>query len=301
MRLDSKLILASKDAHTGVWLYTFVLTYPRIILAEVNTHRMLSRNTASSRAIPSEKQRQRIYRNPFVPISIGQNQKGMQAGEELEGWRRWACIGIWRAARYPQLAASWVLDKLGAHKQVANRLVEAWMWCQQVVTATDLNNVFLLRDSDMAEPHFHWIAARMHKQVRLVAELDREGFRGDYSKIFTRSSDPDFNLGVEVVQELEEDEWHLPFVTEEEKATEDIETLKRISTARCARVSYYLPEGGKSNIKRDIEIWERLSTSGHWSPFEHAATPMRENVYYGNFRSWKQYRKQFGNEAGGDR
>jgi len=106
MQLDSKLILASKNSMTGVWLYTFVLVYPRIILAEVNTHRMLSRNTASSRAIPSEKQRQRVYENPFVPISIGQNRRGMQAGEELEGWRRWACVGIWRAARYPQLAAS---------------------------------------------------------------------------------------------------------------------------------------------------------------------------------------------------
>ena len=293
MNLNSKLILASKNAMTGVWLYTFVLTYPRVILAEVNTHRMLSRNTASSRAIPSAKQRSNVYNNPFVPMSIGQNQKGMQAGEELSGWRRWAAVNVWRGARYSALAASWLMDRLGAHKQVVNRLVEPWMWCQQLVTAADLRNVFLLRDSDMAEPHFHWIAKQMRKQVAWVEASNLQ--RGVWVRT---SGDPNC---AEMVQVLEEDEWHLPFVTEEEKASEDIETLKRISTARSARVSYYLPEGGKGNIKRDLELWERLSGSGHWSPFEHAATPMRDDAYYGNFRSWKQYRKQFGQEAGGDR
>jgi len=173
------------------------------------------------------------------------------------------------------------------------------MWCQQVVTATDLRNVFLLRDSDMAEPHFHWIAARMHKQVGFVSRCSDE-FIAEWGGTLDYSGRAD-DLNVGVVQRLEEDEWHLPFVTDEEKAAEDIETLKRISTARSARVSYYLPEGGKSSIERDIELWERLSTSGHWSPFEHAATPMRDDAYYGNFRSWRQYRKQFGNEAGGDR
>ena len=114
MNIESKLVLASKSAVTGVNLYTFVLTYPRVILAEVNTHRVLSRNTASSRAIPAKKQRERVLTDPFVPVTIGQNQRGMQAGKELEGWRHWVAVNTWKAARYPNVFASWVLDKVGA-------------------------------------------------------------------------------------------------------------------------------------------------------------------------------------------
>lgn len=164
-KLESKLILASKNEVTGVTLYTFVLTYPRVILAEINTHRMLSRNTASSRAIPCYKQRQRVLTNPFVPLTIGQNQKGMQAGEELSGWRRWAAYKVWELSRYPAVFESWVMDKLGAHKQVVNRLVEPWTFTQQVVTATDLKNVFKLRNHKDAEPHFHMLAEKMQAQV----------------------------------------------------------------------------------------------------------------------------------------
>src|SRR5271167_2994843 len=164
MQIQSQLILTSKSAVTGVILYTFVLTYPRVILAEVNTHRMLSRNTASSRAIPSKKQRQRVLDDPFVPVSVGANQKGMQAGEELGGWRRAVAINTWKLARYPNVLASWILEKVGAHKQVVNRIVEPWTWTEQVVTCTDLKNVLKLRNHKDAEPHFHMLAAQMQAQ-----------------------------------------------------------------------------------------------------------------------------------------
>lgn len=165
MKVKSELILASKNSVTGVNLYTFVLVYPRVILPEVNTHRMLSRNTASSRAIPSKKQRAKVLHDPFVPISIGANQKGMQAGEELTGWRRTVAIQAWKLTRYAAVAASWVLDKVGAHKQIVNRIVEPWTWTQQIVTCTDLKNFFKLRDHPDAEPHFQALARQMHAQV----------------------------------------------------------------------------------------------------------------------------------------
>src|SRR5271163_5275337 len=171
MKVESKLILASKNSVTGVNLYTFVLAYPRVILPEVNTHRMLSRNTASSRAIPSKKQRAKVLNDPFVPISMGANQKGMQAGEELTGWRRYVAIKTWELARYPMVGASWILDKVGAHKQVVNRIVEPWTWTQQIVTATDLNNVFKLRNHPDAEPHFRILAEQMQNQVEFVEAL----------------------------------------------------------------------------------------------------------------------------------
>jgi hypothetical protein len=306
MELGSKLILASKNKYTGTNLYTFVLTYPRVILAEVNTHRMLSRNTASSRAIPSKKQRERVLDNPFIPISIGANQKGMQAGEELSGWRRTAAYAVWEWARYPNVLASWLLDKLGAHKQVVNRIVEPWTWTQQVVTATDWRNVFKLRNHKDAEPHFHALAEIMQRQVQYCEGLfDTITFnQGDC--IDRRLDNVNPTLGVYTVQALLPGEWHLPFVDTEElltiRGTGDWNPLKQVSTARSGRVSYYLPENGlKSDGKRDIELCQRLSSSGHWSPFEHVATPHEIDRYIGNFRSWMQYRKEWEEEAGGDR
>jgi hypothetical protein len=135
------------------------------------------------------------------------------------------------------------------------------------------------------------------------------------------------HMGVLRVQMLRPYEWHLPFVDDRDikalQAESDAamtaaygedtagkfklksikwDTLKQISTARCARVSYYLPESGqRSSFERDLELCGRLSSSGHWSPFEHVATPVPEKAYIGNFFSWKQYRKEWPEEHGGDR
>jgi thymidylate synthase ThyX len=317
MKVESKLILSSKNSVTGVNLYTFVLTYPRVILAEVNTHRMLSRNTASSRAIPSKKQRDRVLNDPFVPISIGANQKGMQAGAELEGWRRTVAINTWKLARYPMVLASWILDKVGAHKQVVNRIVEPWTWTQQIVTCTDLKNVFKLRNHTDAEPHFHELARQMQAQVELVERIYNTDLFEIHHQIVTGTHyNVALGAGIYTVQILKPGEWHMPFIDEKDTTyrrtptigmpdatfNTNVEVLKRVSTARCARVSYYLPENGqRSDASRDLELCGRLSSSGHWSPFEHVATPTADDTYFGNFRSWKQYRKEFEEEHGGDR
>jgi hypothetical protein len=270
MEITAKLLLSSKNSVTGVTLHTFLLTYPRCILAEFNTHRMLSRNTSSSRAIPSSRQRRAVLSDPFIPTSVGQNKKGMQAGEELTGWRRKAAIEAWKLSRYPAALASWGLENLGAHKQIVNRLLEPWAWVQQVVTATDFNNFFKLRTHADAEPHFRELAEQMEAKV----------------------------LGA-TPQVLKPGKWHLPFVSEEDLP---IETLKKISVARCARTSYWLFDGVLSTVEDDERLCNRLLTSGHWSPFEHVATPTRSRKYIGNFQSWNQYRKEFiGEDGGGSR
>jgi thymidylate synthase ThyX len=309
MQIESKLILTSKNAVTGVNLYTFVLTYPRMILAEVNTHRMLSRNAASSRAIPAKKQRAQVLTDPFVPVRVGQNQKGMQAGEELRGWNRFIVENTWKIARYPNVLASWILDKMGAHKQAANRIIEPWTYTQQVMTCTDLKNFFKLRNHPDAEPHFQIIAKQMQAQVQYVERLFEAVSFEQGDALDRRLDNVNPSLGVFSVQGLRPGEWHMPFVdTREIEQSRIIEegwdwaNLKQMSTARCARVSYFLPESGqRSDASRDIQLCVRLSSSGHWSPFEHIATPTETNEYIGNFRSWKQYRKEFEQEHGGDR
>jgi hypothetical protein len=291
--IKADLLVASKNSVTRDVLYTWVLTFPRMILAEVNTHRMFSRNTSSSRAIPSHKIRKNILDDPFIPRYIGANKAGMQAGAELAGWRRWTVKNIWSISRLPQVAAAWSIERLGGHKQVANRLLEPWVWTQQLLSATEVENFFWLRDHHMAEPHFQDLARQMHRDAKRA-----QFYFDNYGET---ASVADHRLQV-----LQPGEWHLPFITHYDKEHRDLEQLKKISVARCARTSYFLPENGeKSDWKRDAELFNRLAVRDdgsndprHLSPLEHQAKALEESVYVGNFRGFGQFRKEITNEAG---
>ena len=63
---------------------TVLATFPRIILSEINTHRMLSKNTSSSRAIPFEKMLEAVQNNPFTPFAWQKYHPGMQGSEYLD-------------------------------------------------------------------------------------------------------------------------------------------------------------------------------------------------------------------------
>ena len=84
MKIQAKIIADSKSVR-GERITTFLLTFPRIILAEFNTHRMFSRNSASSRAIPFKKMVESVETNPFIPIAWQKDHKGMQGTEYLTG------------------------------------------------------------------------------------------------------------------------------------------------------------------------------------------------------------------------
>lgn len=260
-----------------VRLTTFRLTYPRFTHAELMTHRVFSRNSSSSRAIPLKKMIRDILTNPVSPVWWGQNQKGMQAKVELKGFRKWAAKQVWFKARYAAIAAALMAEKIGLHKQIANRLLEPWMWITVVVTSVDYDNWFALRDHPDAQPEIAYLARLM---------------RAEYDK-----STP---------QRLDVGEYHLPFVTIEEKLQyrgKDYGDLIALSVARCARTSYNIHENGKaraSTFDEDLNLFERLVVSKplHASPAEHQAMP---DVYgkdgwenphlHGNLPGWMQYRK----------
>src|ERR1044072_534502 len=82
MAFDAK-VLADSRSPAGRRLTTLEATFPRFVLAEFNPHRVSSRNSASSRAIPIAKQLRRVLDDPYVPIEFGSNQPGMQAAEPL--------------------------------------------------------------------------------------------------------------------------------------------------------------------------------------------------------------------------
>lgn len=273
---SAKIILRS-ISHRGVSLTTWELTYPRFVHAELMTHRMFSRNSASSRAIPNEKLRARIAEDPVLPIYWGANQKGMQAKEEISEELKETAKAKWIAASQKMLRISEELSELGVHKQLANRLIEPWMWITVIVTATDFANWYHLRDSEFAQPEIRHLAVLM------------------------KWTDANYNESKTLT--LHPGEWHTPYVEPSElklkvpiSNNEYWEAYKKVSTGRCARVSY-LTHDGKRDPQEDINLHDKLATSGHWSPFEHVATPLdNSEEYCGNFRGWKQYRKEFPNE-----
>jgi hypothetical protein len=186
--------------------------------------------------------------------------------------------------------AAFALERLGVHKQIANRLVEPWTWTQQVASATDVENFFWLRDHHMAEPHPAELAGQMHAQVI------------EASRVFDRFGTNDLRLydSFKNLPVILPGDWHVPFTQPQDGAGRTIE-LKMVSAARCARVSYFLPENGqRSDIARDLELFHRLAGSNpkHFSPLEHPAMAMGITVYVGNFKGFLQFRKEILDEVG---
>jgi len=297
-------VLADSISAEGDRISTLEVTFPRFVLAEFNTHRVFSRNSASSRAIPIVKQLRRVLDDPYVPIEFGSNQPGMQAGPPLEGEARVKAEEEWLAARddavrhvvglivgpgAPADAASLeaLLDEiqertkardipdewLNVHKQVANRILEPFMWHTVIVTATEWSNFFHLRCHRDAQP-----------EIRRAAVAMRDA---------QEQSRPD---------ELRPDEWHLPLIRHEDREEgPTIEELIKVSAGRCARVSY-LTHAGERDLQADIDLAQRLLESGHMSPLEHPARPMSAEErgeygeFCGNFRGWIPYRKEIAGE-----
>lgn len=303
----SAQVLADSIAENGNRLTTIEVTFPRMVLAEFNTHRVFSRNSASSRAIPFKTQLKRILDDPFIPIYWGVNQPGMQASAELNKKEQTQAAELWlnsrdlavlmavqlggglkelddkdlkkriTALQKKHVATAKVLGAplaRGIHKQIINRILEPYMWHTVIVTATEWDNYWALRVSPMAQP-----------EIKRAAEI----MFAEYGK-----SKPILHTG---------SGWHLPLIQHDELAWANAnpEIARKVSAGRCARVSY-LTHDGKRDYDKDIELCEILMSNGHMSPLEHVARPMTEQEYAsskfsGNFKGWRQYRKDINNES----
>lgn len=254
-------------------LTTVVVRLPRFVLAEFNTHRMFSRNSASSRAIPVAKQLEAIEQQPFVPSYWGLQQPGMQADEQIPAELVGQAEQAWLEARDAMVTRAKRLLELGVHKQTVNRLLEPFMWHTIVVTATEWSNFLALRAHKDAQP-----------EIRQAAELIREA------------------LAASTPRRLADQEWHLPFLQPDEVGTEFAASTaaRQVCAARCARVSYLTHEGLRDPAA-DMTLYERLVNGGHLSPLEHVARPMSAvelaaGPFLGNFQGWVQLRKLIAHE-----
>lgn len=269
-------VLAYSISPQGVPLITYEIEYPRLILAELNTHRQLSRNSFSSRAVPFLKMLQQLTGRP---VRFGANQGGMQdKGEdysepiryEVDGrvWK-YKPVTAWELAKKDAIKHAKAFCDAGYHKQVYNRLLEPFQMMKTVLSATELSNFWWLRDDLAADPTLAELARVMREAMEeTTPELLQPG------------------------------EWHLPYIygkavaedgtiigyqmneeIGEEGRLLTLEEAIKVSCARCAAVSYRNEGYG---LEKSIEVYDRLvgSDKKHASAFEHCATPMRTHGFY---------------------
>jgi len=263
-------IVADSINTAGNRLTTFYLQYPRIIHAEMLRHRTMSRSVSSSRAIPVKRMIQQVREMAYVPAEWRMNESGMQGWTVADGKTLRAAQVIWADAAFVMTDCAESLAALGIHKQHVNRLLEPFVWVEEVVSATEWHNFFSLRTDGNADPAIQVIATMMRYSYEVATPYE----------IVTGS-------------------WHTPYIRDDEQSL-PIVTKQKVSAARCARVSYSLRNGKISDAQSDVALFDKLSSSRHWSPLEHVAMATSEPVRIGNFVGWKQLRKFYDNEAGGD-
>lgn len=297
--IKATVLAKSRSAITGDVMKTMVIEYPRFILAEVNTHRMLSKNSASSRAIPITAMHAQLNAEP---VFWGKNQPGMQAKEELYGDAFTLAKILWDEAKQNAINSSSALNKVGLHKQTANRVTEPWMMMKTVISGTEWANLYHLRDHKDAQPEF----AELAEVMRLADDVVNATL-------------------------LYPGEWHLPYIRCErdfngtmryyvDNQELSVDEALMVSASCCAQVSYRKDD---TSIEKAEKIFDQLINSQpcHASPVEHQATPMDKrtwlekltlqkftqdgithvdrngNRWSGNLRGWIQHRKLIRGEA----
>lgn len=265
MTTITSLVVEDSISRGGIRITTMQLRYPRFIHDEFLTHRAFSRNASSNRAIPVKRVIQDVIDDPVDPIYWGKNQPGMQAKEELTGEAKEAAQASWNRSRAAALVEAKEQADIGAHKQVVNRILMPYMHINTVVTSTEWDNFFNVRDHEDADPHIQPLAQAMKAALE------------DSIPVAT-------------------DE-HWPYILPEEVSTyPDPLVLRSLSAARCARVSYMTHENKKPDFEEDLKVSQKLLRDPwHPSPYEHAAHFGIPDVMYANFKGWKSARWQMEN------
>lgn len=294
--INVKVLKQSSNTKHNI-LTTFEVTFPRIILAEVLTHRIFSRNTSSSRAIPFEKMCEAVVSNPFIPYFWQKRHKGMQGTEyitdEVEIRKN---ITAWIHARDAAIKQAEILNSNGVTKQLANRLLEPFQWVTMIISVTDLDvsNFF-----DLRCPKYKISDRDFYSKKSCIDFCEQPVHTTDFEwlQINTGQAEIHFQILAEKMYDafyeseyetLTTGEWHIPY---HDKSL-DIITAIMVSTAKCARTSYTLiGEEKQFSVEDDLKLYDRLLEEGHMSPFEHCAMSMGNSDKHYNFNGFMQHRQ----------
>lgn len=286
-------IVADSKNEFGNRITTFLVTFPRIILAELNTHRMLSKNSASSRAIPFEKMIKAVEENPFIPIAWQKDHKGMQGIEYIVNEEHIeCCIDDWLDARTHAINKAKTLnqgffpDTLKEDcvtKQLVNRLLEPFMYHTVLITGTEWENFFNLRCpayqtpvSQTIEPQRSWkdlienhsnednIKLLEDNKDNILFKLEHNKGQAEIHMMALAEAMWDC-YNESVPKQLKEGEWHIPFhsqldfnligdISHNRGDYKHLDLLAvKISTAMAARTSYTIV-GNEKEFGYDKQI-----------------------------------------------
>ena len=282
----SAKIIADSINEQGKRITTFELEFHRYILSEMNTHRVASKNTASSRAIPIKKVIEQVRSNPAIPIYFGSHQAGMQSGKELDVEAKEKAKQLWLESAEQACKTAEQLTALGGAKEWVNRILEPYTFIKQVFTSTEYNNFFALRDSEYAQPEIRDLARKM--------------------KALYETGKPKF---------LKKGYWHLPYVKTEECDNQqlyfdyngnqiNLEQALKLSASLVAQTSFRLQNSSQEKAE---DIFKKLIESKpvHASPTEAQAMSWDSSKHVGwtqfhnnnglpgsgNLQGWIQYRQ----------
>ncbi len=283
-RLKGFKVIIVKDSlnSNNERLITIITRFPRCILPEVNTHRVFSRNSASSRARNVRTTIGGVMEEPYVPI-FSENHKGMSGEIITDDNKIKEATRLWLEARDKAVESELKLlvgDKsvnaddyktilddyyehiynnntddesfnsrklaLSIHKQNANRLIEPFMWHEALITSSYWDNFYNLRISNFAQPEIHALACLMLSAATTSKPVGRMA--------------------------------HIPFINDEcltaenidGKSWKDIRDILMSSASECARISYN-DRSHLANKEDNTILAERLLKDGHMSPLEHQA------------------------------
>ena len=288
----SAKVIADSLSPDGVRLTTVQARIHRFILPEITRHRVFSFSVGSSRAVPTKKIIEQVKNDPAMPVFWGKNQPGMVADEECDEevlldygiGHNFSREETWEEARDWALIHAKGFREAGYHKQLVNRLLEPFQWCDLIMTGTEWDNFFSLRIDCAAQPEIREAAIKIRKAMN--------------------ESTP---------TQLKEGQWHRPYVdnvNDNKSGLFDDFKMNNISAARVARVSYLNHDQTSPNVSKDLKTANRLLKDHHWSPFEHMAKPLGNDWRYndlwpkgmthvdhnadpwsGNLKGWVQYRQ----------
>ena len=304
MRKIEAVIVADSINPQGNRITSMLLTFPRFILAELNTHRVFTKNSASSRAIPAKKLFESVETDPFIPIAWQKEHSGMQGTEYFEHPDTIRVVrAAWGAAADSALSCSKALNGIKVTKQLSNRLLEPFLWHTVLLTSTEFENFFDLRAPKYPGDGASYIHSK--EDVKEFLEQEGDNLTADYTDLdWIKKSESPAEIHIQALAEamwvalkhstpktLQVGEWHVPFgdqlvdddilpilyTTNAEPASLSDYKVK-IATARCARLSYMTFDGAIDYTK-DLILHDDLLSKRHMSPFEHCARAMSDSEF----------------------
>ena len=295
----SAQVVADSLSPQGDRLTSLLITFPRIILSELLTHRMLSKNTSSSRAIPFKKMVESVQNDPFIPIAWQKHHSGMQGTEywdvsiieEIGGFDYTNIPAKWLRARDTAINMAETLhdSPIGITKQLCNRLLEPFMWTTMLITGSKegWDNFFELRCPryyGVYKSQKELLVTNVEERIKPFSERPNESQAEIHIQVLAEKIYDAVNesFHTQILPTM----WHVPFrkkINELYPEVEnDSEDIVKISVSMAARASYTVVGTEKILTKEEhISLHDRLLTQDppHSSPMEHCAQAMNSEQY----------------------